>query len=184
MPDTLLANVPDDVRQRAARIRLACFDVDGVLTDGRLTFDAEGRESKSFNSQDGFGLKLLGEFGIEVALITARNSPIVARRAAELGLAHTHQGEHDKLARLQALMAERGLARDQVAFTGDDAPDLSCMLRSGLAVAVANAHPWILGIAHWRTRLPGGHGAAREVCDLLLAAQGHEAAAYARYAGA
>ena len=90
----------------------------------------------------------------------------------------------ERLARLQALMAERGLARDQVAFTGDDAPDLSCMLRSGLAVAVANAHPWILGIAHWRTRLPGGHGAAREVCDLLLAAQGHDAAAYARYAGA
>ena len=157
MPDTLLANVTDDVRQRAARIRLACFDVDGVLTDGRLSFDADGRESKSFHSQDGLGLKLLADFGIEVALITARDSPIVARRGAELGLAHVCQGEKDKLARLDALRAARGLDYAQVAFTGDDLPDLSCMLRVGLAVAVANAHPSIMEhrpLAHAPARRP------------------------------
>jgi 3-deoxy-D-manno-octulosonate 8-phosphate phosphatase (KDO 8-P phosphatase) len=183
MPDTLLDHVPEDVRQRAARIRLACFDVDGVLTDGRLTFDDTGRESKSFDSQDGLGLKQLASFGIEVALITARSSPIVARRGVELGLAHVYQGETDKLARVDALRATYGLGYDQVAFTGDDVPELSCMRKVGLAVAVANAHPWILALAHWRTRLPGGHGAAREVCDLLLAAQGHAAAFHARFAG-
>ena len=183
MPDALLANVTDDVRQRAARIRLACFDVDGVLTDGRLSFDADGRESKSFHSQDGLGLKLLADYGIEVALITARDSPIVARRGAELGLAHVCQGEKDKLARLDALRAARGLDYAQVAFTGDDLPDLSCMLRVGLAVAVANAHPSIRDIGHWRTHLPGGHGAVREVCDLLLAAQGRADAVRARFAG-
>ena len=172
MPYSHLNDSPADIRERAARIRLACFDVDGTLTDGRLWFDGDGRESKAYHIHDGLGLKLLQAHGVQVALITARISHPVALRAEELNIAHVYQGQRDKLACFRELLAALGLEAEQAAFVGDDLPDLPPMRQAGLAVAVANAHPWVAEQAHWRTAKTGGMGAAREVCDLILLAQG------------
>lgn len=168
---TDLPAYPEDLLARAARIRLACFDVDGTLTDGRLLFDADGREMKAFHVHDGQGLVLLRRAGVAVALVTARASAAVERRAAELGL-EAHCAVADKRAKVEELRARLGVEADAVAFMGDDLPDLAPMRAAGLAVAPADAHPWTARHAHWRTRSPGGAGAARELCDLLLAAQG------------
>jgi 3-deoxy-D-manno-octulosonate 8-phosphate phosphatase (KDO 8-P phosphatase) len=168
----LPSDLPTDIRERAAGIKLAIFDVDGVLTDGSLIYAADGHELKAFHVHDGLGLKRLLANHIEVAVITARMSMIVTERMADLGVAHVYQGQDDKLACFEQLLHALKLRPDQVAYTGDDLPDLAVMQRVGLAVAVANAHPWVRERAHWRTRLPGGSGGAREVCDLILAAQG------------
>lgn len=162
---------PAELLARAAKIRLACFDVDGTLTDGRLYFDADGRESKAFHVLDGQGLVLLRKSGIEVALVTARDSASAAHRARDLGV-RGHVGVHDKLGTVQALATELGIALEHVAFMGDDLPDLGVMRAVGFAVAPANAHPWTREQAHWCTTARGGEGAARELCDLLLVAQG------------
>ena len=172
MPYSHLADLPSDIRDRAARIRLAVFDVDGVLTDGKLWYTADVHELKAFNAQDGFGLKRLLANGIEVAVITARLSHIVAERMAELGVAHVYQDQADKRACLEQLLRALKLEPTQAAYTGDDLPDLAAMQCVGLAIAVANAHAWVRERAHWRTRAAGGDGAAREVSDLILAAQG------------
>jgi len=156
---------------RAAKIRLACFDVDGTLTDGRLIFDAEGRESKAFHVHDGQGLVLLRAAGIEVAMITARRSEVARRRADELGV-RAHIGVKDKLACVRELCAELAIDLDAVSFMGDDLPDLSAMRAVGLSVAPADAHAITRDAALWRTRAKAGKGAARELCDLLLTAQG------------
>lgn len=166
-----LADLDDDLLARAARIRLACFDVDGTLTDGRLFLDAEGRELKAFHVHDGQGLVLLRKAGIEVAFVTARHSEAAARRARELGV-RAHIGVPDKLACVQALCAELGTTIETVCFMGDDLPDATVMRACGLAVAPADAHACMRSIARWRTRARAGAGAARELCDLLLAAQG------------
>ncbi|MEO9078891.1 MAG: HAD-IIIA family hydrolase [Rhodanobacter sp.] len=171
MPPTYLANVPNDILTRAAKIRLAVFDVDGTLTDGRLWYAEDGHELKVFHVHDGLGLKRLQANGIQVALITARISHPVALRAEELDIAHVYQGQRDKRACLLELLDALHLQPEQAAFVGDDLPDLAPMRVAGLAVAVANAHPWIAEQAHWQTSLQGGNGAAREVCDLLLHAQ-------------
>lgn len=168
----LLAQVPEDVRVRAAKIRLAAFDVDGTLTDGRLWYTEDGHELKVFHSHDGHGLKRLRAHGIEVAIITARVSRPVSLRAEELGIAHVYQGQSDKRACLNELQQALDLSPEQVAFVGDDLSDVPAMRISGLAVAVANAHPQVVSYTHWQTRHSGGDGAAREVCDLILAAQG------------
>lgn len=173
MPYSHLNDYPSDIRERAARIRLACFDVDGTLTDGRLFFDSEGRELKAFHVHDGQGLVLLRKSGITVAFVTARASAVAERRGADLGIAEVHTAVADKLACVRDIASRLGLAMDQVAFMGDDLPDLRVMLQTGLAVAPANAHPWVGERVHWRTASRAGHGAARELCDLLLAAQGH-----------
>src|SRR5690606_172757 len=159
------------VLSRAARIRLACFDVDGTLTDGRIHFDAEGGETKSFHVHDGMGLSLLRKAGLRVALVTARASAAVERRAAELQI-EAHCAVADKLALVERLRGEMGIGMDEVAFMGDDLPDLAVMRSVGLAGAPANARPWTARDAHWRTVARGGEGAARELCDLLLGAQG------------
>ncbi|MDR1074748.1 MAG: HAD hydrolase family protein [Xanthomonadaceae bacterium] len=172
MPYSPLDLVTPEVRARAARVRLVCFDVDGTLTDGRLYFDTAGNEAKAFHVQDGQGLNLLRRFGFGVHMITARASKAAEKRGADLGI-EVHIGIKDKLALVRALCEEHGLALEQVAFVGDDLPDLDCLRAAGLSVAPANAHPWIAEIVHWRTLARGGKGAAREVCDLLLAAQGH-----------
>ena len=172
MPHSHLADVTPDLLARAAKIRLACFDVDGTLTDGRIFLDADGVESKAFHVADGQGLVLLRRFGIRVALVTARNSQVALKRGAELG-AETHVHVKDKLACVRALCAEQGLALDEVSFMGDDLPDLPPLRAVGLAVLPANAHAWMRPHAHWHTRAGGGEGAARELCDLLLSAQGH-----------
>ena len=166
-----LADVDADLLARAARVRLACFDVDGTLTDGRLTVDAEGIESKSFHVHDGQGLVLLRQAGVEVMLITARRSAAAERRAGELGVG-VRTGVADKLACVRELVAERGIGLDAVAFMGDDLPDLTAMRAVGLALAPVDAHAWTAPAAHWRTRAKAGRGAAREACDLLLGAHG------------
>ncbi|MGA9343009.1 MAG: HAD family hydrolase [Rhodanobacteraceae bacterium] len=183
MPNSSLANPPPDVLERAARIRLAVFDVDGVLTDGHLWYADDGREIKAFHAHDGFGLKRLLANGIEVAIITGRSSPLVTERTAELGIAHVYQGQDDKPACLAQLLHALKLAPDQTAYTGDDLPDLAAMQQVGLALAVPSAHPWVRERCHWITRRDAGAGAVREVCDLILAAQhrdGSELAAFMR----
>jgi 3-deoxy-D-manno-octulosonate 8-phosphate phosphatase (KDO 8-P phosphatase) len=177
----LPSDLPTDVRERAARIRLAVFDVDGVLTDGKLIYAEDGHERKAFHVHDGLGLKRLLANHIEVAVITARMSMIVTERMADLGVAHVYQGQDDKLACLEQLMSALKLSPGEVAYTGDDLPDLAAMQRVGFAIAVANAHPWVRERAHWRTRLAGGAGAAREVSDLILAAQGKAEAELAAF---
>jgi 3-deoxy-D-manno-octulosonate 8-phosphate phosphatase (KDO 8-P phosphatase) len=172
MPLSHLHDLTDDVLARAARIRLACFDVDGTLTDGRLYLDSEGREQKTFHVQDGQGLVLLKRAGIEVAFITARGGTVAVARGRELGV-QVFTGVKNKLARVRELGAGLGLGMEQVAFMGDDLPDVPAFREVGLAIAPADAHPWTAQYAHWRTRRCGGQGAAREACDLLLGTQGH-----------
>ena len=181
MPYSHLNDLPADIRERAAKIRLALFDVDGVLTDGRLHYSDDGRESKAFHVHDGFGLKRLMANGIEVAIITARMSHMVTERTAELGIAHVYQGQDDKLACYEQLIHALKLVPEQCAYCGDDLPDLAIMQRVGLSIAVANAHPWLRERAHWRTQARGGEGAVREVCDLLLAAHGKAESELAKY---
>jgi 3-deoxy-D-manno-octulosonate 8-phosphate phosphatase (KDO 8-P phosphatase) len=176
-----LANLPADLLARAANIRLAAFDVDGTLTDGRLHYGEDGRETKVFHVHDGLGLKRLQANGIQVAIITARISHTVSLRAEELGITHVYQGQGDKRACLRDLLDALNLAPNQAAFIGDDLPDLPPMGIAGLAIATANAHPWVAERAHWQTRLAGGAGAAREVSDLLLLAQGKADAERARW---
>jgi 3-deoxy-D-manno-octulosonate 8-phosphate phosphatase (KDO 8-P phosphatase) len=168
----LPTDLPADILQRAARIKLAIFDVDGVLTDGKLWYGADGSEFKAFHAHDGAGMKQLMAAGVEIAVITARKSHVVSVRMAELGVVHEYQGRADKLACFEHLIAALKLAPEDVCYTGDDVVDLPPMLRVGLSIAPANAHPFVRERAMWRTRNSGGNGAAREVCDLILAAQG------------
>ncbi|TZF91600.1 KdsC family phosphatase [Cognatilysobacter lacus] len=162
---------PADLHERARRVRLACFDVDGTLTDGRLVYDAEGGESKAFHVHDGQGLVLLRRAGIEVAFVTARTSPIVQRRAAELGV-RACSGIGDKMQCVEELARELGFELAQVAFMGDDLPDLKVMQHVAVSACPADAHPWVARRAAWRAEQAGGHGAARAFCDFILEAQG------------
>ena len=180
-PWSPLDGIPEDIAARAARVRLACFDVDGVMTDSGLYYSDRGHESKRFNVMDGLGLKMLVESGIHVAVITARDTPAVAKRMSDLGIRHVFAGVPDKRACMLTLAAELGLGIEDVAHVGDDLPDLGLLDTVGLAIAVANAHPLIADIAHWRTARCGGNGAVREVCELLLAAQGRLDAAIDRF---
>ena len=156
-------------------MKAALFDVDGVLTDGRIYIGEQGETVKAFSTLDGHGLKLLRLGGIEPIVITGRDSPAVRRRVADLGLVHAVYGAHDKLAAATALLASLGLAWADVAAIGDDWPDLPLLLRAGFACAPANAHAEVKAVAHHVTGAPGGHGAAREFCDLLLMAGGRYA---------
>lgn len=161
-----------DVQQRAAGIRLACFDVDGTLTDGRLFFNEDGTEIKAFHVHDGQGLRLLEESGITVALITARESSIVRSRGQDLRLNHVYTGVSDKLAQLDQLCKAEGLSLSEVAYMGDDFPDLACLQSAGLSACPIDALPTIRDHVHWISEFAGGCGAARQFCDLLLQAQG------------
>lgn len=168
----VLARVSPAVRERAAAIHLMVFDVDGVLTDGSLYYSENGELFKRFHALDGHGLRLLQEGGLKVALVTGRSGPIVDRRAAELGIAEVLQGVRDKGAALTELAQRRGVQLNQTGYMGDDIIDLPAMQRAGFAASVANAPGYVAQAAHWVSTLPGGSGAARECCDLLLAAQG------------
>ena len=161
----------DAVLERARRVRLLVLDVDGVLTDGRLHISASGEETKVFHVRDGSGLVAIQRAGITVAIISGRDSPAVTRRATELGIRHVHQGVADKGALLERLLDELGIAAEETACVGDDTPDAPMLRRAGLAIGVADAHPALLAAAHWVTKSNGGHGAVREVCDLLLSAR-------------
>lgn len=168
------SSLGQDVRERLQRIRLACFDVDGTLTDGRLLFDSEGRELKAFHVHDGLGLVMLRKCGITVALVTARVGTIAEHRAADLGV-EAHTAVADKRICVAAIAARLGLDMQQVSFMGDDLPDLRVMPHVGLSIAPADAHPWVRERVHLCTAARGGEGAAREFCDLLLDIQGHSA---------
>ena len=154
-------------------IKLAIFDVDGVLTDGRIYISDAGEEFKAFNTLDGHGLKSLQQVGITPAIVTGRDSPAVRRRVADLGLEHAVYGARDKLAAAQPLLERLGVSWGEVAVMGDDWPDLPLMTRAGFACAPPGAHAEVLAIAHHVTRAAGGYGAARECCDVLLMASGH-----------
>jgi 3-deoxy-D-manno-octulosonate 8-phosphate phosphatase (KDO 8-P phosphatase) len=157
--------------ERAARIRLMIFDVDGVFTDGSLYFTAEGDAMKSFNSLDGHGVKMLQKVGVQTAIITGRKSGIVAARAKELGITHLYQGVEDKTVALAELQSATGIGADGCGYMGDDWPDLAVMRRCAFAAAPANAHPDVIQRVHWVAEARGGHGAVREVCDAILRAQ-------------
>ena len=165
-----------DVLDKAARIQLVIFDVDGVLTDGRLYLGNDGNEYKAFHIRDGHGIKMLLEAGVEVAIISGRRAASVERRMADLGIRHAYLGIQDKRAAFDNLLVRLGLTADQVAFVGDDLIDLPAMSRVGLAIAVRDADPFVKQHAHWQTPSRGGRGAAREVCELLLEARGQLAA--------
>ena len=158
----------DKVRQQAIGISLLVLDVDGVLTDGRLHFDAKGNECKIFHVRDGYGIRRVLEAGIEVAIISGRKSVPVQKRASELGIQHVFLGASEKIVPFELLLKKLGIDSTAAACVGDDTPDVECMRKAGLAIAVADAHPDLDSVAHWRTRLGGGKGAVREVCDLLL----------------
>lgn len=166
---------------RARRIRLAIFDVDGVLTDGKLYFLVDGSEFKTFNTLDGHGIKMLIASGVRTAIITGRDTPVVERRARNLGIQHLYQGREDKLAVLDELLGELGLGYEQVAYLGDDLPDLPVIRRVGLGMAVASADPFVRQHAHGVTGARGGEGAAREFCELIMRAQGTLEAAQGAY---
>ncbi|SEM74876.1 KdsC family phosphatase [Halomonas caseinilytica] len=157
---------------RLRRVRLLALDVDGVLSDGRLYFHADGNEIKAFHTLDGHGIKLIRNAGIEVALITGRDSPMVSRRAAALGISHLHQGIARKLPVLHQLCEQLDITLDQVAYCGDDMPDLAPIFQAGVGISVPGAPSYIRQHADWVTERPGGHGAVREICDALLQAQG------------
>ena len=157
-----------ELRQRASAVRLVIFDVDGVFTDGRLVYTAEGEEIKVFHVRDGVGVKSLGRAGIELAVISGRSSDATALRMAELGVTRVFQGDHDKLPLFDALVSELGLEDAQVAFMGDDLPDLPVLRRVGLAACPADAHDDVKAVCHWRGTVAGGRGAVREFCDFLL----------------
>ncbi|WP_348827888.1 HAD hydrolase family protein [Halomonas sp. RT37] len=172
MSHELLASLAPDLVERLRHIKLLALDVDGVLTDGRLYFHADGSELKAFNTLDGHGLKLAKRAGIQVALITGRSSPMVTQRARALGIEHVQQGVERKLPALESLCDSLGLALDQVAYCGDDLPDLPCIHRSAVGITVPGAPCYLRQHADWVTQVAGGHGAVREITDTLLMAQG------------
>ena len=167
-----MSSESDAVAARARAVRLAVFDVDGVMTDGTLYLGAQGEAFKAFNILDGHGVKMLHSAGVATAIISGRSSEAVNRRASELDIRHVVQGSKDKVADFHEMRARLGLEASACAFVGDDLPDLAVMRLCGFAVAVANASEPVKSAAHYVTRAHGGRGAVREFCDLVLRAQG------------
>lgn len=158
---------------RCRAIRLLLLDVDGILTDGRLFYGADGEEIKTFNTQDGHGIKTLRASGVEVGIISGRSSGALQRRASDLGIELLVRGREDKFAALQeVILPQRSLELNEIAFMGDDWPDLLVMTKVGLALTVPNAHQEVVKRAHWVTEKVGGSGAVREACDMIMRAQG------------
>lgn len=167
---------------RAKKVELLLLDVDGVLTDGTIIYTHDGGESKGFNTQDGFGLRILQDAGVAVGLITARTSEAVSRRAADLGFAHLYQGRKDKAGAYHKILKQTGLNQQQTAYMGDDLLDLPLLLEVGCSFAPANAVAEVRQRVHYTTERSGGHGAVREVCDLILEARGQLTNMLAGYA--
>jgi 3-deoxy-D-manno-octulosonate 8-phosphate phosphatase (KDO 8-P phosphatase) len=170
-----------EVERRAARVKLLLLDCDGVLTDGRITLLADGDEQKSFHTRDGHGLVLLHRAGLQSGIISGRTSTAVDRRAHDLGITHVRQGTHNKIIEFAEVLTAAGVSEQEVAFVGDDVTDIPLMRRAVFAVAVADATPETRAAAHYVTQLPGGFGAVREVCELILKAQGRWAELMQRY---
>ena len=165
-------SVNDEIVKKAGAVKMVIFDVDGILTEGVLTYGPEGGEYKSFNVRDGHGMKLLMDNGVEVAVLSARSSRALTTRIRELGIRHAETGATDKQRGFESILKRCALDEDQCCYVGDDLPDIPIMNRCGLAITVADAHHTVRHIAEWVTPSPGGRGAAREVCDLVLYSQG------------
>jgi 3-deoxy-D-manno-octulosonate 8-phosphate phosphatase (KDO 8-P phosphatase) len=162
-----------DVMEKARDIDLVIFDVDGVLTDGSLFLGDDGQEYKAFHSRDGHGMVMLMRTGVKIGIITGRTSDVVRIRMESLGIHHVFQGHRDKLPPYRQLKTELNLDDRQIAFVGDDVVDLPILQRVGLAIAVQDAHPLVKQHTHWQTAHGGGRGAARDVCEMIMEAQGH-----------
>jgi 3-deoxy-D-manno-octulosonate 8-phosphate phosphatase (KDO 8-P phosphatase) len=170
-----------DALERAQRVRAMLFDVDGVLTDGRLWYGPQGEALKAFSAHDGHGLKMLAASGVTLALLSGRGSPAVAQRAAELGIVHVLQGVSDKRAAFEALLAQLALDAGDAGYMGDELVDLPVLVRCGLACAPAAAPEAVRRRAHYVATAPAGAGAVREVCEFVMRAQGTLEAAIAGY---
>lgn len=161
-----------ELQARFKNIKLLVLDVDGVMTNGGLTIGDDGQEYKTFHSHDGLGMKLLKATGVNLAIITGRTSNVVKKRAESTGVAHFYQGAEDKLVAFNDLIKISGLEESQCAFMGDDVVDLPPMLKCGLAIAVPDSPVLVLNHSHYVTTKTGGHGAVREICELIMQAQG------------
>lgn len=173
--------ITEQLSEKAVNIRLLLLDVDGVLTDGKLYFSNSNDEYKAFNILDGHGIKMLQENGIKVGIVTGRESQIVAKRAADLGISIVVQGSPDKRASVKTIAKEHGFELSQIAFMGDDYPDLPAMTIVGMSLSVANAHRAVAARVDWQSKKNGGDGAVREACDLLMQAQGKYDLALQKY---
>lgn len=169
--NTLYGNVETTVLTKAKKIKLLVCDVDGVFSDGRIYLGNAGEELKAFHTKDGFGIKALGASGVDVAIITGRNSAIVENRMKALNVTHIIQGQEDKLPALIELTNLLNLTLDEVAYIGDDVPDLPSIKAAGLGISVSDAHPLVLSDANYITFTRGGFGAVRETCDLIMQSQ-------------
>lgn len=167
-----MSTIPKAILKRAQQIKLVIFDVDGVLSDGTLYYYDAELESKGFHVHDGIGIVALQQMGLHVGIITKRCSPLLSKRMSQLGIQHLYEGQEDKRIAYHELRAKLALQDEQIAYVGDDIVDLPVMRQVGLSIAVANAIDYVAEHAHWQTTRCGGHGAAREVCDLILTAQG------------
>ena len=174
-------NYPDPILDKARPIQLVIFDVDGVLTDGRLYYSENGEELKAFSTQDGAAIKMLSATGVIIAIITGRKSKLVRRRASELGIVHLYQGAADKAKAVDELTRKTGIDQQRMAHVGDDLPDLVLFKRVGMAFSVPGAHPVVAARADYVTQAAPGLGAVREVCHLIMVAQQTWAAALSRF---
>jgi 3-deoxy-D-manno-octulosonate 8-phosphate phosphatase (KDO 8-P phosphatase) len=169
------------MEKRLQKIKLLLLDVDGVLTDGRIIYSSDGKETKAFDVKDGHGLKLIQRAGIEVGIITGRDSTVVAHRAQELGIKILYQGAKDKLVPFQEILETKGLHTEQIAYVGDDIVDLPILLRVGFAATVADALPEVKEHVHYIAKRNGGKAAVREICDLILKGSGRWEDVTAKY---
>ena len=176
LPDTV-----NEFRQKALQLQLLALDVDGILTDGSIYYGNAGEEIKAFNIKDGLGIKLLQRAGVAVAIITGRQSDIVARRARELGISDVIQGREDKLTALRALCQDKGLAMEHCAYMGDDLPDLAAITSAGLGLTVSDATEVVRQAADWVSSAPGGRGAVRQACEAILDARDQLASLQSEY---
>ena len=177
----MLTNIPEELIRQMQNIRLAVFDVDGVLTDGKLNFLPDGSEIKNFNTLDGLGIKMLQKAGIQTAIITGRSSPQVEKRAKSLGIAYLYQGREDKLTALKELWADTGFNAENTAYIGDDLPDLAAIRAVTFGATVNGGHQFVRQHADWCTSRQAGQGAGREFCETILAAQNKLDAIWAEY---
>ena len=174
--------ISEELKRKAERIEVLVLDVDGVLTDGRIIIDDRGRESKHFNVRDGHGIKLILKMGIEVVFLTGRKSRVVAHRAQDLGIREVYQGARDKVMIFEGMLLKKNMKADRVAYMGDDVVDIPLFRKVGLSIAVADACEEARQAAHYVTEKEGGKGAVREVCEMILRAQGKWEEIAVRYA--
>ncbi|SMC26626.1 3-deoxy-D-manno-octulosonate 8-phosphate phosphatase (KDO 8-P phosphatase) [Desulfacinum hydrothermale DSM 13146] len=179
--ETPLVQVSEEIRRRILPLKLLIFDVDGVLTDGDITYHDDGSESKTFDVKDGHGIKLLQRTGLDVALISGRYCASVEHRAKGLGIERVYQGIHRKVEAYEQIKADTGLDDPQIGYVGDDLIDIPVMRRVGFSACVGDASPHVKPFAHYVAQSPGGKGAAREICELVLQVQGRWEQVTARY---